>query len=72
MLDDDENELTKAIGSENATQVAEGLLAAADQVIDQSGNASNVSVGEVFTLFASQNAELVSKLLAMKTLISPL
>ena len=62
MLDDDENELAKAIGSENATQVAEGLLAAADQVIDQSGNASNVSVGEVFTLFASQNAELVSKI----------
>ncbi|MDC0626145.1 FecR domain-containing protein [Methylophilaceae bacterium] len=62
MLDDDENELAKAIGSENATQVAEGLLAAADQVIDQSGNASNVSVGEVFTLFANQNAELVSKI----------
>ena len=62
MLDDDENELAKAIGSENATQVAEGLLAAADQVIGQSGNASNVSVGEVFTLFASQNAELVSKI----------
>ena len=62
MLDDDDNELAKAIGSENATQVAEGLLAAADQVIDQSGNASNVSVGEVFTLFASQNAELVSKI----------
>jgi len=62
MLDDDENELAKAIGSENATQVAEGLLAAADQVIGQSGNASNVSVGEVFTLFANQNAELVSKI----------
>ena len=62
MLDDDENELAKAIGSENATQVTEGLLAAADQVIGQSGNASNVSVGEVFTLFASQNAELVSKI----------
>lgn len=62
MLDDDDNELAKAIGSENATQVAQGIVSAADQVIAQSGNSSNVSVGEVFTLFASQNAELISKI----------
>ena len=62
MLDDDENELAKAIGSENATQVAEGLLSAADQVIAQTGNSSSVSVGEVFSLFANQNAELVTKI----------
>ena len=63
MLEDDDNALVQEVGKENAVAVAEGLLSAADSVIETSGNSSNVSVGEVFSLFATQNAELVSKIL---------
>jgi RNase P/RNase MRP subunit p29 len=63
MLEDEDNALVQEVGKENAVAVAEGLLSAADSVIATSGNSSNVSVGEVFSTFATQNAELVSKIL---------